>query len=88
LAAIDLQAAGYQLLKRSAEKLVPWLAKPDWLQVHRWRYAFAKTPLSTPYLAAATPVPLVCAGDWCGGMKVEQAFLSGLAVAEHLSHPR
>lgn len=86
LDAIDLQSAGYQLLKRSAEKLTPWLAKPDWLQVHRWRYAFAKTPLPTPYLAAATPAPLLCAGDWCGGRKVEHAFLSGLAVAEHLSH--
>lgn len=86
LDAIDLQAAGYQLLKRSAEKLIPWLAKPDWLQVHRWRYAFAKTPLSDAYLVAPTSVPLLCAGDWCGGMKVEQAFLSGLAVAEHLSH--
>ncbi len=85
LEAIDLQAAGYQLLKRSAEKLAPWLAKPDWLQVHRWRYAFAKTPLSQPYLTAATPAPLICAGDWCGGMKVEQGFLSGLAVASHLS---
>ncbi|XHX80021.1 MAG: NAD(P)/FAD-dependent oxidoreductase [Stenomitos frigidus ULC029] len=85
LDAIDLQAAGYQLLKRSAEKLAPWLAKPDWLQVHRWRYAFAKTPLSQPYLATETSAPLICAGDWCGGMKVEQAFLSGLAVAEHLS---
>ncbi len=86
LDAIDLQSAGYQLLKRSAEKLTPWLAKPDWLQVHRWRYAFAKTPLPTPYLAATTPAPLLCAGDWCGGSKVEHAFLSGLAVAEHLSH--
>ncbi|MBW4473462.1 MAG: FAD-dependent oxidoreductase [Stenomitos rutilans HA7619-LM2] len=84
LDAIGLQAAGHQLLKRSAERLVPWLAKPDWLQVHRWRYAFAKTPLTTPYLAATTLIPLVCAGDWCGGMKVEQAFLSGLAVAEYI----
>ncbi|MBW4695767.1 MAG: FAD-dependent oxidoreductase [Lyngbya sp. HA4199-MV5] len=84
LDAIDLQAAGYQLLKRSAEKLAPWLAKPDWLQVHRWRYAFAKTPLAEPYLAATTSAPLVCAGDWCGGMKAEQAFLSGLAVAESM----
>ena len=87
LDAIDLQAAGYQLLKRSAERLTPWLAKPDWLQVHRWRYAFAKTPLSEPYLAAETVAPLVCAGDWCGGTKAEHAFLSGLAVADHLSHP-
>lgn len=84
LDAIDLQAAGYQLLKRSAEKLTPWLAKPDWLQVHRWRYAFAKTPLTEPYVAATTPAPLVCAGDWCGGMKAEDAFLSGLAVAKYI----
>lgn len=88
LDAIDLQAAGYQLLKRSAEKLVPWLAKPEWLQVHRWRYAFAKTPLTEPYLAAETPVPLVCAGDWCGGVKAEQAVLSGLAVADRIKQQR
>lgn len=88
LDAIDLQAAGYQLLKRSAEVLAPWLAKPDWLQVHRWRYAFAKTPLAEPYLAATTSAPLVCSGDWCGGMKAEQAFLSGLAVAEYMQRAR
>ncbi|MBW4581102.1 MAG: FAD-dependent oxidoreductase [Tildeniella nuda ZEHNDER 1965/U140] len=88
LDAIDLQAAGYQLLKRSAEKLTPWLAKPDWLQVHRWRYAFAKAPLADTYLVASTPIPLVCAGDWCGGTKAEHAFLSGLAAAKHLSHSR
>jgi predicted NAD/FAD-dependent oxidoreductase len=84
LDAIDLQAAGYQLLKRSAEKLSPWLAKPDWLQVHRWRYAFAKTPLPASYLVAEASAPLLCTGDWCGGTKVEQAFLSGLAAAAHL----
>ncbi|XGW00294.1 MAG: NAD(P)/FAD-dependent oxidoreductase [Leptolyngbya sp. BL-A-14] len=88
LDAIDLQPAGYQLLKRSAERLAPWLAKPDWLQVHRWRYAFARTPLTEPYLAASTPVPLVCAGDWCGGAKVEQAFLSGLAAAKYMQQAR
>ena len=85
LEAIDLQAAGYQLLKRSAERLAPWLSKPDWLQVHRWRYAFPKAPVTAPYLDAKTKAPLLCAGDWCGGRKAEQAFLSGLAVAEHLS---
>ena len=86
LDAIDLQAAGHQLLQRSAERLVPWLAKPDWLQVHRWRYAFPQSPITAPYLAAETRVPLLCAGDWCGGMKAEQAFLSGLAVAKSLRH--
>ena len=86
LEAIDLQAAGHQLLQRSAERLAPWLMKPDWLQVHRWRYAFPQSPVMAPYLTAGTKVPLLCAGDWCGGMKAEQAFLSGLAAAKSLSH--
>ncbi|PSB31845.1 NAD(P)/FAD-dependent oxidoreductase [Stenomitos frigidus] len=86
LDAIDLQPAGYQLLKQASERLVPWLAKPDWLQVHRWRYAVPMLPRTELYLAAKTRAPLFCAGDWCGGMKAEQAFLSGLAVSEHLNH--
>ncbi len=82
LDAISLQSAGYTLLKRAAERLqAAWLATPDWLQVHRWRYAFARSPLADPDLSAETAAPLVCAGDWCGGQKVEQAFLSGLAAA-------
>jgi renalase len=86
LDAIDLQAVGHQLFQRSAERLAPWLAEPAWLQVHRWRYAFPQSPVTEPYLAAETKVPLLCAGDWCGGMKAEQAFVSGLAAAETLSH--
>ncbi|UBF26754.1 FAD-dependent oxidoreductase [Kovacikia minuta CCNUW1] len=86
LEAIDLQPAGYQLLQQAAAQLpFSWLANPDWLQVHRWRYAFAQHPLSETCLPAPTPIPLVCAGDWCGGMKVEDAFLSGLAAAAHLN---
>jgi renalase len=86
LEAIDLKTAGYQLLQQAAEQLlVPWLANPDWLQVHRWRYAFAQQPLPDNYLAAPTPLPLLFAGDWCGGMKVESAFLSGLAAAAQLN---
>jgi hypothetical protein len=86
LEAIDLKTAGHQLLQQAAAQLLlPWLADPVWLQVHRWRYAFAQQPLPDTYLAAPTPIPLLFAGDWCGGMKVESAFLSGLAAAAQLN---
>lgn len=77
----DLQPAAQQLLQTAAAKLAPWLASPEWLQVHRWRYAFAQAPLPNPYLMAPTAAPLLCTGDWCGGRKVEQAYLAGRATA-------
>lgn len=85
LEATDLSAVGQQLLQSAAELLLPWLATPEWMQVHRWRYSFATRPLSDRYWSAKTPAPLVCAGDWCGGMRVESALLSGLEAANHLN---
>ncbi|MEO1765578.1 MAG: FAD-dependent oxidoreductase, partial [Cyanobacteria bacterium J06629_18] len=58
---------------------------PQWIQVHRWRYAFPKTPLQQNCLPADTSSPLVCCGDWCGGNLVESAILSGIAAAEHIN---
>jgi renalase len=84
LEAIDLQPAATQLLHAAAQQFLPWLESPDWMQIHRWRYAVAKTPLTDRYLVAPTTAPLICAGDWCGGCKVEDGFLSGLAAAEYL----
>lgn len=77
----DLQPAGVALLQQAAEQFAPWLAHPEWMQVHRWRYAFAKTPLADTYLVATTDPLLVCTGDWCLGRKVEQAYTAGLATA-------
>lgn len=84
LDAVDLQPAGTELLQHAATLLADWLAEPDWLQVHRWRYAFAKSPLPQPYLLADTRSPLICTGDWCGGRKVEAAFDAGWATAAYL----
>lgn len=77
----DLQPAGQQMLSRAAQLLAPWLNTPDWVQVHRWRYAFAQSPLDQDYLGTTTPLPLVCCGDWCGGKRIESALHSGLAAA-------
>jgi renalase len=64
---------------------MPQLPTPDLLQVHRWRYAFPRHPLAEHYLSAA-PLPLVCAGDWCGGKQIESALQSGLAAAGAIAH--
>jgi renalase len=81
LEAPDLQSAGQQLLDRVANLLHPWFSQSNWLQVHRWRYAFAKKPAAQPYLMDTSVLPIVCSGDWCNGDRVEHAFLSGLATA-------
>jgi renalase len=83
--AIDLIAVGQQLCDRAGEVLhMPWIAKPELLQLHRWKYAFAINPIESRFLSATTAAPLYCIGDWCGGARVESAFLSGLAMGERL----
>ncbi|MGD1705068.1 NAD(P)/FAD-dependent oxidoreductase [Dapis sp. BLCC M229] len=81
----DLQPVGKELLEYTAQKLLPWLSNPEWLQVHRWRYAFCRQPLDISCLTTELPLPLVGAGDWCGGNNIEGAFASGLAAANWLS---
>ncbi|MEH2228031.1 MAG: NAD(P)/FAD-dependent oxidoreductase [Nostoc sp.] len=83
----DLQPAGQYMLQRAAESLsLPWLNTPEWMQVHRWRYAFPSRPWHEAFLSAGTPLPLVCCGDWCGGNLVEGAMLSGLAAADEINN--
>ncbi|XQQ06323.1 MAG: NAD(P)/FAD-dependent oxidoreductase [Leptolyngbya sp. IPPAS B-1204] len=84
LEANDLRPIGQHLLAQAAT-LVPWLATPTEVQVHRWRYAFTRRPLQQRYLATELPLPLVCSGDWCSGKQVENAVESGLAAACQIS---
>ncbi|MEG4028987.1 MULTISPECIES: FAD-dependent oxidoreductase [unclassified Microcoleus] len=81
LESVDLPTVGQELLDRTSEYLIPWLKKPEWLQVHRWRYAFCRNPLPVSCLAAEGTLPLVCAGDLCGEGQIEGALRSGLAAA-------
>ena len=85
LEAEDLQPFGRNLLTRASEYLLPPLAEPEWMQVHRWRYAFPSHPLQATYLSTTTPLPLVCCGDWCGGNLIESAMHSGIAAAEQIN---
>jgi renalase len=81
----DLNQVAQQLCDRASSVLnMPWIAKPELLQLHRWKYAFAINPIESQFLRATTAAPLYCIGDWCGGDRVESAFLSGLAIVEVL----
>jgi renalase len=81
LESTDLPTVGQALLDRTSEHLIPWLKEPEWLQVHRWRYAFCRNPLPVSCLPATGTLPLVCAGDLCGEGQIEAALRSGLAAA-------
>ncbi len=76
------QLATTALLIHAGERFLPWLSRPQWQQTQVWRYAFAKNPLKVPYLQIKHPASLILTGDWCGGSKVENAVIAGLAVAE------
>ncbi|MBO9999235.1 MAG: FAD-dependent oxidoreductase [Cyanobacteria bacterium SID2] len=77
----DLDGLGRQLLDRAAHYLLPWLSEPEFLNVHRWRYAFTHRPWRQDCLATMTPLPLICCGDWCGTRHIETALRSSLAAA-------
>ncbi len=53
------------------------------IDAHRWRYALPTNPLTEPCLYDAD-LGLGACGDWCGGPRIEGAFLSGWAVADRL----
>ncbi|QDU85101.1 glutamate synthase subunit beta [Planctomycetes bacterium Pla163] len=74
-----------ELLAELAHLLGRDLPAPTHLDTHRWGYALAPEPLTAGALHAdGVGPPLVVAGDWCAGSRVEGAYLSGLAAAARL----
>ena len=62
------------------------LASPQAFFLQRWRYALPDDDVSKKSYAWRfdVPAPLVIAGDCIAGCKIEGAWLSGLAAAQHL----
>ena len=79
----DLAIIGQKLID-AILPLIPTLTTPELIQVHRWGYAFAQNPVSVKFITAQTTAPLYFCGDWCGGNRVESAYLSGMAVADRI----
>jgi len=51
---------------------------------HRWRLALPVNPLPEPFLFDQRD-GIGLAGDWCGGPRVEGAYLSGIALAQAIA---
>ncbi|MEM7165149.1 MAG: FAD-dependent oxidoreductase [Planctomycetota bacterium] len=56
------------------------LPAPATIHAHRWAYALPPEPLPERALLDRAAGIAAC-GDWCGGPRVEGAYLSGLAAA-------
>ena len=54
--------------------------QPHYVNAHRWMYAIPDNPLQQDCLFDPTTGIGAC-GDWCGGSRVEAAYLSGIALA-------
>jgi predicted NAD/FAD-dependent oxidoreductase len=71
------------LAELAREARVPVHAPVVHLAAHRWRHATPAPALAEPALWDAHARLGAC-GDWCGGPRVEGAYLSGLAAAERV----
>jgi len=73
------------LLRRASEITSHDWTSPAGTFVQRWRYALP-APTDAPGGPAvyATPAPLVVAGDWCAGGRIEGAWLAGRNAADQL----
>jgi renalase len=72
--AATLAAEFWQVLRQPPQSL-------ESVAAHRWRYAAPQEPLPERYLLDSQ-MRLGACGDWCGGPRVEGAYLSGIALAE------
>ncbi|WP_297751536.1 FAD-dependent oxidoreductase [Hydrogenophaga sp.] len=75
----DPERAKAKLLKGFAE-ITGIRATPSHAEVHRWRFAQTQTPLGRSHLFD-DKLGIGACGDWCLGHRVEDAFVSGLALA-------
>ena len=57
--------------------------EPQYLDAHRWRYAFVEKPLGQPFLTSEDRRLLAC-GDWCIAPRAEAAFESARLLCDSL----
>lgn len=85
---VDLERtdAGERLVEALREALGGQAFETVHLAAHRWLYALPTEPLTESCLFDPE-LALAACGDWCGGPRVEGAFLSGLAAAGCIDMP-
>ncbi|MEM9054953.1 MAG: FAD-dependent oxidoreductase [Pseudomonadota bacterium] len=70
------------LLDAASSLLAHDLSSASHQVLHRWRYAATPKPAGAPFLLDED-LQLAACGDWCLGSKVEAAFESADALAQH-----
>jgi len=73
-------------LVRAFQEATGTREQPIYAHVYRWRHALVRTSLSRDFLWDAKAKIGAC-GDWCRGYRVEDAWLSGVALAGAISSP-
>jgi renalase len=69
-------------LMESFEDLIPaGLPRAFYATVHRWRHAAADPPMAIGAIHDPDSGITLC-GEWCKGLRIEDAYLSGLAAAD------
>jgi renalase len=73
------------MLRRASEMTAHDWTSPAELFIQRWRYALPVPGTVPPGPSVyTTPAPLVVAGDWCAGGRIEGAWLAGRDAADAL----
>ena len=81
------EEVGLSLVRALAHALGRSLPEPASLQSHRWRFARTAKPLAAA-LSWDAELGLGVCGDWTAGERVEDAFLSGEALAQAMLDER
>jgi predicted NAD/FAD-dependent oxidoreductase len=77
---LEPDEVGRRLVAALRQALGGLAVEPDHVVAHRWRFALPVQPLPESCLFDAELGVAAC-GDWCGGPRVEGAFLAGAAAA-------
>lgn len=80
----DIESVKAVLLEEFERLIGKDLPAPSALDLHRWKFARCETPVEDMFLIDPIQQLAVC-GDWCGGNRVEAAYLSGHQLAQELT---
>jgi predicted NAD/FAD-dependent oxidoreductase len=72
---------GAFLMEAFDDLIASGLPRAFYATVHRWRYAAADQPLGVGAISAPDDRIIFC-GDWCGGSRIEDAYLSGWTASQ------
>jgi predicted NAD/FAD-dependent oxidoreductase len=81
---IEREGAAEMLFEAFNRALGGPIDTPVHLAAHRWRFALPTEPLAQACLVDPD-LRVVACGDWCGGPRVEGAYLSGLEAARRVA---